>query len=470
MLTSFKMYDSGKYTESGNLEYFKLLNNILIEYNKFPPAYINFKMITDDLLKLSGAKYTYITILNEIKDQVTVESVSGEISQIKKACKIIGFDPIGSIWKVDEEYISQIKSQKFIERPINNKIFRSKIMLEVLKFLKKRFKLGDFLGIGLFYNEELLGGIFMIMPPGETLANPELIELFSKQVSIVLSRYKAELELKNAKEKAEELCHNKSEYIANMSHELRTPLNVMFGAIQLFESYLKNDSELCKEKVKKHLKSMNQNCFRLLRLVNNLIDTSKIDAGFCDINLQNCDIVEITEGITLSVCEYIKQKGIELVFETNVEKKIIACDIDMIERIILNLLSNAFKFTKPNGFICVSIIDGDDFLTISVKDNGIGIAAEKQGIIFERYKQLDKLLTRENEGSGIGLSLIKSIIELHGGNISVKSECGVGSEFLVELPIKVLPQNSVSQENTNYLINNERLIERMNVEFADIYK
>lgn len=159
-----------------------------------------------------------------------------------------------------------------------------------------------------------------------------------------------------------------------------------------------------------------------------------------------------------------------MIFDTEVEEKVIACDIDMIERIMLNLLSNAIKFIKHNGCIHVSIYDGYEFVTISVKDNGIGIPFDKQEIIFERYKQAGRLLTREHEGCGIGLSLIKSIVEMHGGRISVKSKVGVGSEFLIELPVKMLPNSNKSHDSMEYIHGIQKFVQRMNVEFADIYK
>jgi PAS domain S-box-containing protein len=586
--------------EKYNFENLKILNNYLIEYIKFPPNYIDYKMVTDDLLKLSGAKYTYIAILSKKNSQVTIEAVSGEVSHIKKVSNFIGFNPIGSKWKTDEDYLQQIRSQKLHITPLNNEVFIKKVPHVILKYLKRRLNFGEFWSIGLLYNEELLGAIYMIMPPKLVPANPELIELFSQQLSIVFLRFKAEQELKETreklqfalegsgdgiwdwnlitnelifsdkykeilgytkndswnnysdweklvfpedlkilinqvkrylaseipnfsieyrlkhkngnyiwilasgktiswnadckpirmvgtikditerkqweeelrkeKEKAEILSFNKSEYIANMSHELRTPLNVMLGAIQLFELYLTNNTTFSKEKVNKHLKSMSQNCFRLLRLVNNLIDTTKIETGFYKINLQNHNIVNIVEEITLSVLEYVKQKGIELSFDTYVEEKIIACDIDMIERIMFNLLSNAIKFSKPCSCISVTIYDEEEYLKISVKDTGVGIPIEKQEIIFERYKQVDQLLTRQHEGSGIGLSLTKSIIEMHGGRLSVKSEVGVGSEFIVELPVKTFSDNNVSQERFDYIYNNQILVEKMKIEFSDIYK
>lgn len=278
----------------------------------------------------------------------------------------------------------------------------------------------------------------------------------------------AKEELKKAKEIAEKASINKSEFIANMSHELRTPINVTLAGVQLFELYLKSDTYFDKEKTAKHLKAMKRNCMRLLRLVNNLIDTTKIDAGFYEPNFRNQDIVSLIKRIALSVSDYAKQRDISLSFYTDVEEALILCDVDMIERIMLNIISNSIKFTKD--YVEINIYNKEGTVVISVKDNGIGIEEENQNIIFERYKQVSKLFTRENEGSGIGLSLTKSLVEMHGGNISVKSEYGKGSEFIIELPVKYDLSKECIVYNDNEAEDKDKFIEKMNVEFSDIYE
>ncbi|MCM0649201.1 MEDS domain-containing protein [Clostridium swellfunianum] len=271
---------------------------------------------------------------------------------------------------------------------------------------------------------------------------------------------KASEENKRLLGEAREYDKLKTEFFANISHELRTPINVILSAVQLINLYGTDD------KIKKYIDTLQQNCYRLLRLVSNIIDITKMDAGFFELQLKNHNIVSVVEDITFSVSEYIENKGISLLFDTEVEEKVIACDHDKIDRIMLNLLSNAVKFTNSGGTILVNIYDRNDNILISVKDDGIGIPEDKKSLIFERFHQVDKSLTRSHEGSGIGLSIVKSLVELHGGTIRVQSEYGKGTEFIIELPVNIVDEyedvntNSIQGEN----------FEKISVEFSDIYK
>ncbi|WP_242834278.1 sensor histidine kinase [Clostridium pasteurianum] len=205
-----------------------------------------------------------------------------------------------------------------------------------------------------------------------------------------------------------------------------------------------------------------------MRLVNNLIDITKIDSGYFDINETNNNIIKLVEDITLSVADYIEDKGLSLTFDTEVEKKIIACDPEKIERIFMNLLSNAVKFTPYGGSIMVNIEDGNENICLRVKDTGRGIPQNKLDIIFERFVQVDKSFARDHEGSGIGLSLVKALVELHGGKISVVSKVGHGTEFIIYLPCKL-----VNASNDKFAVLesvSEGLIQKLNIEFSDIYK
>lgn len=259
----------------------------------------------------------------------------------------------------------------------------------------------------------------------------------------------------------------KVEFFSNLSHELKTPLNIIFSTTQLLSLYSNNEN-FNSNKIDNHLGIMKQNCYRLLRLVNNLIDMTEIDSGYLKINLQNEDIVKIVEDITLSTAEYVESNSRTIIFDTEIEEKIIAFDPEKIERIILNLISNAIKFTKPNDEILVNIYDKKKSICISVRDTGKGIPKEKQEIIFERFRQVDNLLSRSHEGSGIGLSLVKSLVEMHEGSIYVNSTIGEGTEFIIELPIKL-----ICRDNTEELINDytyKANVEKIQIEFSDIYE
>lgn len=256
-----------------------------------------------------------------------------------------------------------------------------------------------------------------------------------------------------------------TEFFTNISHEIKTPLNIIYLAIQSLNVYFNNYSIDNMKKCKKYLKTMKQNCYRMIRLVNNLLDMTRSDSGFMKPNKSNHNIVSVVEDITQSVATYIKSKNINLIFDTNVEERYIAIDEDKIERIMLNLLSNAFKYTPPNGTIMVTLEDKETTIVIKVKNSGIGIPKEKLNVIFERFGQANRSLSREHEGTGIGLYLVKSFVEMHNGKITVKSTENEETEFTIILPIEIL-ENQNNNTNDTILENN---VERINIEFSDIY-
>ena len=222
---------------------------------------------------------------------------------------------------------------------------------------------------------------------------------------------------------------------------------------------------ISKENLIRHVDIMKQNSYRLLRLVNNLIDISRIDIGYYNLQPSNYNIVKVIEDITLSIAEYVKHKKINLIFNTDVEEITLACDPDKIERVMLNLLSNAIKYTDDNGDIYVSLNKVNEDVVVSVKDSGVGIPNDKLELIFDRFGQANDILSRRCEGSGIGLSIVKSIVEMHGGKIEVFSEIGKGSEFVFNIPIKILEEENVilTCDNKDYHV------EKCNIEFSDIY-
>ncbi|MGL4989864.1 MAG: ATP-binding protein [Sarcina sp.] len=269
-------------------------------------------------------------------------------------------------------------------------------------------------------------------------------------------------------EKLEQYTQIKTEFFANLSHEFRTPLNLILSAIKMKDIYrenYKNNGSLNLEKHEYYSKVIKQNTLRLIKLVNNIIDISKYETNYLQVNLESCNIISFIENIVLSVNEFAKEKNLTLIFDTNIEECIIETDLDKMERIILNLLSNSVKFTPSGGKILVNIISNENELEIYVSDTGIGIPNEKREFIFERFFQVDKSISRNREGSGIGLSLVKAFVEVLNGEVTINdSNDSNGVEFKIKLPksaSNILKRNIAIRESIN--------VEVINIEFSDIY-
>ncbi|MDU2146905.1 MAG: ATP-binding protein [Paeniclostridium sordellii] len=256
------------------------------------------------------------------------------------------------------------------------------------------------------------------------------------------------------------------DFFSNLTHEFRTPLNLIFSSVQLIDQSISNIKKGDVNVLIRYLRIIEQNGMRLLKLVNNLIDSTRIDSGCLDYNPQNKDIVAFVENICESVVEFSHSQNIDLIFDTDQEEKIISFDSDKMERIVLNLLSNAIKYNKEKGRIDVEIKCNEDYIDINVRDTGVGIPSDKIGDVFEKFKQVDNRLTKISEGSGIGLSIVKSLVALHNGMVDVSSKVGVGTEFKVKIPNKLQ-----RFEGNKYLIRNEsiNMNKKIQIEFSDIY-
>ena len=272
-------------------------------------------------------------------------------------------------------------------------------------------------------------------------------------------------EAKNKKlyQMAKEREQLKTDFIANMSHELRTPLNIITSASMLLEMKSNKEETVSSEYILDKLSHINQSSNRLRRLINNLIDISKFDSGFIECKCKNENIVYVVEDIVHEVVDYAKEKNIELIFDTEEEEIISFIDKEKIERVILNLLSNAIKFTNENGKIEVYMKSDDNFIYITIKDNGIGISKEKIDHIFQRFYQVDNLLSRGSEGSGIGLCIVDEIIRMHGGKINIESEINKGTTF--EIVLNVSKSNFIDKEEEKTDRNIKDIVK---VEMSDI--
>jgi PAS domain S-box-containing protein len=285
--------------------------------------------------------------------------------------------------------------------------------------------------------------------------------------SLVSIRYlneviKYEEMLKKQRDELEQILKMKEEFFSFISHEFKTPLTVMSSIIQLLKLVYNNELS---EKVMKYINKLNQSTLQQIRLVNNLLDITRGDSGYLKLNKKNGDIVSMTRVIADSVSNFAARKNIRIQFQTDISELIICIDDEKYERIILNLLSNAIKFTPEGRCIYINLTTDKDKVLISIRDEGVGIPEDKLGIIFDRFGQVNSSLTRQGEGTGIGLSLVKTLIHALGGSIKVESKIGVGSIFVIALPSFTI------QENNNFpeeLMDN-RLVQSMDIEFSNIY-
>lgn len=261
----------------------------------------------------------------------------------------------------------------------------------------------------------------------------------------------------------------KGQFFANLSHEIKTPINIIYSCVQLLDINKEEGEKSLWNSYNKYDNTIKQNCYRLLRLVNNLVDITKIDSGYMNLNFVNYEIVGLVEDITLSIVPYVESKNINVLFDTFIEELEIRCDPESIERVILNLISNAVKFTNNDGNICVLMDADDNYVTIRVKDDGVGISKDVQEEIFKRFVQEDKSFNRKKEGSGIGLALVKSLVELHDGQVYLESNVEKGSEFVVKLP-NVRIENKEENDNKVMDADNKPLVQKIHIEFSDIYE
>lgn len=257
----------------------------------------------------------------------------------------------------------------------------------------------------------------------------------------------------------------KMEFYANMSHELKTPLNNIYSSTQLVENlYNKNKIKDKNNEITNHIKIIKQNMLRLVRLIDNIINISQVKSEIYKIKSVNFDIVYLIEEIVSSVQPYASAKDLNLIFDTNEEVLLIGLDPETIERIVLNLLSNAIKFTRSEGEILVGVYKVENKVRIIVKDSGVGIDEGKLTDIFDRFKQIEDGGVSNEFGSGIGLYLSKSLVEVQDGSIDIKSRINEGTEIIVEFPIRMV------KEEEETIVEYSSNIEKFKIEFFDIYK
>lgn len=330
-------------------------------------------------------------------------------------------------------------------------------ILEKQVYLKERVNLDYYKEI-IFKNIKggYSNGEFYKIPFGDNYKIIIINDITKKNNASRLNKYlKDKLEEENIK----------GEFFTNICHEIRTPINVINSALQLNNINIeaKNLSSIERNNL-----VIKQNCLRLIRTINNFIDANKISEGHIESTVMVLNVVEAVENILYASSEYISKKNINFIFDPEFEEIFIAIDIEFLERIILNLLSNSVKYGSVNGNIYVKIYFEEKDLVIMIENDGVSISYDEQKYIFDKFTKSNKSLNRTQEGSGLGLYISKSLMKMLGGDLKVDISEGKGNRFkLYFYDVDLFKGTDRAEEG--FISNYYNLKEKAEIEFSDIY-
>jgi signal transduction histidine kinase len=288
------------------------------------------------------------------------------------------------------------------------------------------------LAVPLVREGHLIGGLTVIRKATGTFASEvvQLLQTFATQSSLAIqnARLFREIEVKSRELAA--ASQHKSEFLANMSHELRTPLNAIIGFSEVLSERMFGELN---EKQEEYSKDIHASGQHLLSLINDILDLSKIEAGRMELELSDFDLPTAIDNALMLVRERAGRRSLTLHKDVDAGVGQIQADERKIRQVVLNLLSNAIKFTPEGGRIEVGAVSRDGSVEVSVSDTGVGIAPEDHEAVFQEFRQVGTA-EKKAEGTGLGLTLCRKFIELHGGKIWVKSQLGEGSTFTFTIP------------------------------------
>ena len=275
-----------------------------------------------------------------------------------------------------------------------------------------------------------------------------VLQILADQIAVAINNARLYEEQRQTAERLREVDRLKSQFLANMSHELRTPLNSIIGFSRVILKGIDGPINPVQEQ---DLTAIHASGQHLLSMINAILDLSKIEAGKMEIAVEHVKLTSLVESVLPTAQGLLKEKSITLKVEIPVGLPDLLADPLRLRQVLINLLSNAAKFTSA-GSITLSAgmqtgPQGQPEARLAVSDTGAGISAEDQAKLFERFSQVDASPTRETAGSGLGLSICRALVELHGGRIGVESERGKGSTFWFTLPVGAAPTMDLSQKD-----------------------
>lgn len=413
---------------------FKTINNKYIEIITTKMEYNNSFMILSIIVdineteialrKLDGSKKTYQALVQNLPDGIIVmdKFKKNIIYQNKSMIRILKSIKIESINKFIDDYISK-KFYGQVKKYEIDKAENSSLALTIIDMKEE--------------NQ------FLVLI--RLLDNEERVLEAIKELDLVNNQH-----------------HVKNEFLINTSKCLKDPIE---NISKINDKLEKNKHKYNSNHINNYTKLVKRNCYRIQRLINNMKEIADTENGVSSENFVGYDIVKLTKNIVDIIEKNYSNKGINIKFKSNINSYNMIIDVDKMERAILNLISNSIKFSEMGSYIEVNITRENKEIKISVKDEGVGIPKDRMNFIFTKFGQIDRTLSRNTEGCGVGLALVKEIVNLHKGQIHVQSEEGVGSTFTIILQENIGFIDKKTFEREDY----KSIEEKINVEFADIY-
>jgi GAF domain-containing protein len=291
------------------------------------------------------------------------------------------------------------------------------------------------LAVPMLKGDELVGTITIYRLELKPFTDKQiaLVETFADQAVIAIENVRLFNEIQDKSRQLQMASENKSQFVSSMSHELRTPLNAIIG---LTEMMVKNAARFGTEKAQEPLQRVNRAGTHLLGLINQVLDLSKIEAGKLELNPQTVQLAPLIKDVISTAEQLAEQNKNRLVVEAQEDLRALTVDPMRLRQILLNLLSNACKFTKAGEVKLAArkVSNGSSFVEFTVSDTGIGMTAEQQAKLFEEFSQADATTAQKFGGTGLGLAITRKLARMMGGDVTVTSELGKGSMFIVRLP------------------------------------
>ncbi|MEL4306243.1 PAS domain-containing sensor histidine kinase [Methanococcoides sp. LMO-2] len=390
------------------------LNVRPIEYKGTPAVLAVARNITERKIaerKLRESEEKFKTVFESANDGIYVTALDGRLLEVNKiACKQLGYT----------------RSELLQMRP------------QDIDFFADAKEVGNIIDQLLQDGHNLFESI-LVRKDGSTFpveVSIQLIDYMGEKAILGVSRDMTEHKqaneaMLNAKIAAEDASRAKSKFLTNVSHELRAPLNSIIGFSEVLCS---EDAGSLNDLQKRYVSNVHKSGKHLLELINEILDLSKVEAGKMELNPEKVGVYSIINEIKESMMPLATEKGIELEYDIGPENTFIVADALKLRQIIYNLVSNAIKFTERGGSVTIETLSSDDQISVLVKDTGIGISSGDQTKIFQPFVQIDPSNEKKYSGTGLGLSLVRSFVEMHGGEVWVESEVGNGSTFGFSIP------------------------------------